>query len=88
MLYDIRKKLTPIAKLEDHSKEVCGLKWKLNGEVLASGGYYYYILLLKLSFLKGNDNKINIWNLKTLKKEASYTSHKGGVKALAWNPKA
>ena len=57
--HDVRKKNDIIQILNGHNKEVCSLKWNnnynnyLNGDYLLSGG---------------NDNLINLWDIKNLSK--------------------
>nr|CAG8473425.1 6731_t:CDS:2 [Entrophospora candida] len=50
--------------------EVCGLKWRSDGEQLASGG--------------NNDNKVNIWDAKSSIPKFTKTDHKAA--AIAWCP--
>ena len=68
---DIRVRRDFSAKLLEHSQEICGLKWSLDEQYLASGG---------------NDNKVGVWsnNGQLISK---YTDHRAAVKALAWSPK-
>lgn len=46
--HDVRVAKHHIGTLLSHTQEVCGLKWSLDGKLLASGG---------------NDNVVNIWPL-------------------------
>ena len=63
--------------LRAHNQEVCGLKWSLSGQQLASGG---------------NDNLLHIWDVSMLHNGTASTylhrfnDHKAAVKALAWCP--
>ncbi|XP_043830730.1 fizzy-related protein homolog [Dromiciops gliroides] len=57
--------------LQCHRQEVCGLKWSIDNELLASGG---------------NDNTVLVWNLHSLRPVHRYTKHVAAVKALAWSP--
>lgn len=54
----------------EHNQEICGLKWSLDEQMLASGG---------------NDNKIGVWSAggQLLNR---FTDHRAAVKALAWSP--
>lgn len=55
-----------------HFGEICGLNWNPNGYQLASGG---------------NDNLINIWDLRNLKKpQCVIDEHKAAVRAIKWCP--
>ena len=55
-----------------HYGEICGLNWNLNGFQLASGG---------------NDNLINIWDIRNSRKPQSIIQeHKAAVRALKWCP--
>lgn len=45
--HDVRVARHKVMELVGHSGEVCGLKWRADGELLASGG---------------NDNVVNIWD--------------------------
>lgn len=45
--HDVRIARHRVAELVGHTGEVCGLKWRPDGELLASGG---------------NDNVVNIWD--------------------------
>lgn len=95
--HDVRDKKHIIHMLKAHRKEVCQLKWSLDGEYLASGG---------------NDNLVNIWEVNTSKTFSQLnleldnnenekgdkppydiynpkfclTQHSSAVKALAWSP--
>lgn len=63
--------------LQQHTQEVCGLKWSPDGRYLASGG---------------NDNVLNIWagNMTSYTTDSqplfTFTDHQAAVKALAWCP--
>ena len=66
-----------ITKMCANEQEVCGLKWSLSGQQLASGG---------------NDNLLHLWDAKMMTSGAptSYLQrlddHRAAVKALAWCP--
>ncbi|KAF2139919.1 uncharacterized protein K452DRAFT_289302 [Aplosporella prunicola CBS 121167] len=70
--HDVRVADHNVAELTGHSHEVCGLEWRSDGQMLASGG---------------NDNLVNIWDARNLM-EAKHTktNHHAAVKALAWCP--
>jgi cell division cycle 20-like protein 1, cofactor of APC complex len=67
---DIRIRRDYCSKLVEHSQEICGLKWSLDEQYLASGG---------------NDNKVGVWS-NSGQLINKYTDHKAAVKALAWSP--
>jgi len=70
--HDVRIKHHKIADLRGHSGEVCGLSWRGDGRVLASGG---------------NDNVVNLWDARvTAAPQHALTQHQAAVKALAWCP--
>ena len=54
-----------------HSQEVCGLKWNVDENKLASGG---------------NDNVVNVFDGCNKKPLLTMTEHKAAVKAMAWSP--
>jgi cell division cycle 20-like protein 1 (cofactor of APC complex) len=70
LLRDVRARRDFSFKLGEHSQEICGLKWSLDEQYLASGG---------------NDNKVAVWSAggQLLNK---FTDHRAAVKALAWSP--
>lgn len=62
------------AVLQGHEQEVCGLRWSINGQQLASGG---------------NDNLLHVWAAGAATGQAPslrLTAHSAAVKALAWCP--
>ncbi|KAI8770414.1 cell division cycle protein 20 [Biomphalaria glabrata] len=71
--HDVRIANHQVALLENHTQEVCGLKWSPDGRHLASGG---------------NDNLINIWSNQMSSAPPVYTltDHQAAVKAMAWCP--
>jgi len=69
--HDVRIADHVINKMEAHTHEVCGLKWSLNGQQLASGG---------------NDNKLCIWDVGQSTPRFDIQHHCAAVKALAWSP--
>ncbi|KZT20904.1 WD40 repeat-like protein [Neolentinus lepideus HHB14362 ss-1] len=77
--HDVRMPQHKVMELNGHTGEVCGLKWRADGELLASGA---------------NDNVVNIWDGRLgdvsegLRGHAKWTkrNHTAAVKALAWCP--
>ncbi|KAJ3716522.1 WD40-repeat-containing domain protein [Lentinula raphanica] len=77
--HDVRIQRHKVMELLGHSGEVCGLKWRSDGELLASGG---------------NDNVVNIWDGRLgdvgegARGSAKWTkrNHTAAVKGLAWCP--
>ncbi|XP_054707821.1 cell division cycle protein 20 homolog [Uloborus diversus] len=75
--HDVRVAEHHVGTLENHSQEVCGLRWSLDGRYLASGG---------------NDNLVNVWQseIGLGQTEAAplhtFNEHQAAVKALAWCP--
>lgn len=75
--HDVRTRDHKVALLQNHTQEVCGLKWSPDGRHLASGG---------------NDNLLNIWagvpgqaSFSTQPLH-SFNRHQAAVKAIAWCP--
>jgi cell division cycle protein 20 (cofactor of APC complex) len=68
---DVRISNHVVNKLENHTGEVCGLKWRHDGIQLASGG---------------NDNIVNIWDYRNSVPIYTKTAHNSAVKAIAWCP--
>lgn len=75
MHHDVRQRDHLISTINAHAQEVCGLKWSLDGQYLASGG---------------NDNMLQIWQSITGRNSSqpvySFNQHQAAVKALAWCP--
>ncbi|KAJ2547885.1 WD repeat-containing protein slp1 [Coemansia sp. RSA 1933] len=69
--HDVRVAKHKIAEMVAHSNEVCGLTWRSDGALLASGG---------------NDNLVNIWDARSSVPKFSKTQHTAAVRALAWSP--
>ncbi|KAJ3501588.1 hypothetical protein NLJ89_g9271 [Agrocybe chaxingu] len=77
--HDVRIPKHKVMELLGHTGEVCGLKWRSDGELLASGG---------------NDNVVNIWDGRLgdvgegARGSAKWTkrNHTAAVKAVAWCP--
>lgn len=68
---DVRIESHYVNKFEAHRQEVCGLKWNVEENKLASGG---------------NDNKLFIWDGLNTKPLYTFSSHTAAVKAIAWSP--
>lgn len=72
MLHDTRVvPVVPEKRLAGHRQEVCGLKWSPDHQHLASGG---------------NDNKLFVWNTRSVGPVQTYSEHLAAVKAIAWSP--
>ncbi|OSX58201.1 hypothetical protein POSPLADRAFT_1173606 [Postia placenta MAD-698-R-SB12] len=77
--HDVRVARHKVGELVGHQGEVCGLKWRSDGELLASGG---------------NDNVVNVWDGRVgdvtpgSRSAARWTkrNHVAAVKAIAWCP--
>ncbi|KAJ3292374.1 ubiquitin-protein transferase activating protein [Borealophlyctis nickersoniae] len=69
--HDVRMQNHKVAQLLHHESDVCGLKWRADGDVLASGG---------------NDNQVAIWDARTNTPRFTKGEHMAAVKALAWCP--
>ena len=80
--HDVRVARHKVMELLGHQGEVCGLKWRHDGELLASGG---------------NDNVLNVWDGRvgdvgtpaaSERSAARWTkrNHTAAVKAVAWCP--
>lgn len=68
---DVRVENHYVNKFESHKQEVCGLKWNVEENKLASGG---------------NDNKLFVWDGLNPKPLHQFTDHSAAVKAIAWSP--
>ncbi|TID30348.1 hypothetical protein CANINC_001050 [Pichia inconspicua] len=68
---DVREAAHYTKRLDAHTQEVCGLKWNLEEDKLASGG---------------NDNKLIVWEGLSNKPLYEFSEHKAAVKAIAWSP--
>ena len=68
---DVRVPDHHIKTLLSHRQEVCGLKWNLAQNQLASGG---------------NDNKLIVWDGLHDSPLHKFTEHTAAVKAIAWSP--
>eukprot|EP01018_Ginkgo_biloba_P016939 Gb_40984 [translate_table: standard] len=75
--HDVRIRDHIVQTYRGHEQEVCGLKWSLSGQQLASGG---------------NDNLLHIWDKSMASSNAAtqylhrLDEHCAAVKALAWCP--
>ncbi|KAJ1648869.1 WD repeat-containing protein slp1 [Dispira simplex] len=69
--HDVRVAEHKVGSLVGHTSDVCGLEWRADGAVLASGG---------------NDNLVNIWDARSHVPKFTKASHTAAVKALAWCP--
>ncbi|RKP26180.1 WD40-repeat-containing domain protein [Syncephalis pseudoplumigaleata] len=69
---DVRLAQHRTAELRNHTSDVCGLAWRHDSQVLASGG---------------NDNLVNLWDARSWS-APHYTksTHTAAVKALSWCP--
>ncbi|KAL7665622.1 Anaphase-promoting complex subunit 4-like WD40 domain-containing protein [[Candida] zeylanoides] len=68
---DVRVAEHYVNRFEAHKQEVCGLKWNVEENKLASGG---------------NDNKLFVWDGLNPQPLHSFTEHTAAVKAIAWSP--
>ncbi|KAI8146608.1 WD40-repeat-containing domain protein [Fennellomyces sp. T-0311] len=69
--HDVRAAQHKVSELDGHEDEVCGLEWRPDGMMLASGG---------------NDNIVHLWDARSTKPKYTKTNHSGAVKAIAWCP--
>ncbi|KAI9330120.1 WD40-repeat-containing domain protein [Pilaira anomala] len=69
--HDVRMAKHTVKELYGHQDDVCGLTWRWDGELLASGG---------------NDDTVNIWDSRGATPKFTKTNHSGAIKALAWCP--
>ena len=65
--HDVRIANHKVAELLGHTSEVCGLQWRPDGALLASGG---------------NDNLVQIWDARSSTPKMTKTSHMAAVKVL------
>ncbi|QPG75659.1 hypothetical protein FOA43_003017 [Brettanomyces nanus] len=68
---DVREPAHYMKRLEYHKQEVCGLRWNVEENKLASGG---------------NDNKLFVWDGVEDRPLYKFTEHQAAVKAIAWSP--
>ncbi|OLY77912.1 WD repeat-containing protein slp1 [Smittium mucronatum] len=69
--HDVRVANHKVGELYGHSGDICGLKWRPDGALLASGG---------------NDNLVNIWDIRSSIPKFTKTNHTAAVKAIDWCP--
>ncbi|KAJ8326784.1 hypothetical protein BDV3_001425 [Batrachochytrium dendrobatidis] len=69
--YDMRIATALVKRHEGHRQEVCGLKWNANSKTLASGG---------------NDNMLNVWDVRMDEPLLRYKEHTAAIKAISWCP--
>ncbi|KAJ1977046.1 WD repeat-containing protein slp1 [Dimargaris xerosporica] len=70
--HDVRVANHKVAELHGHSSEVCGLAWRPDGAGLLASG--------------GNDNVVNIWDIRSQVPKFTKANHTAAVKAVAWCP--
>ena len=68
---DVRMPEPYFERLQTHTQEVCGLKWNVDENKLASGG---------------NDNIVNVYDGTAAQPTLTLTEHTAAVKAMAWSP--
>lgn len=68
---DVRVPEHYFRRLTSHKQEVCGLKWNVEDNQLASGG---------------NDNKLFVWDKCESTPLYKFSDHCAAVKAISWNP--
>ncbi|SMN22630.1 similar to Saccharomyces cerevisiae YGL003C CDH1 Cell-cycle regulated activator of the anaphase-promoting complex/cyclosome (APC/C) [Maudiozyma saulgeensis] len=68
---DVRMPDPFFERLETHTQEVCGLKWNVEENKLASGG---------------NDNIVNVYDGTSRTPTVVFQEHTAAVKAIAWSP--
>lgn len=70
--HDVRQRDSITRSLDKaHSAQVCGLSWRQDSALLASGG---------------NDNVVKVWDRRTSVAKMRKENHRAAVKALAWCP--
>lgn len=65
--HDVRIENHKTQELLGHCAEVCGLSWKSDGQLLASGG---------------NDNLVNIWDIRSSLPKMTKSNHRAAVKVV------
>ncbi|KXS20184.1 cell cycle regulatory protein [Gonapodya prolifera JEL478] len=68
---DTRDKSDYFRTLYGHKQEICGLKWNVDDQMMASGG---------------NDNQLLIWDKFEATPRHILAAHSAAVKAIAWSP--
>ncbi|PKI82457.1 WD repeat-containing protein slp1 [Malassezia vespertilionis] len=70
--HDVRQRDSITRSLERaHGAQVCGLTWRADSALLASGG---------------NDNVVKVWDRRTSVAKMRKENHNAAVRALAWSP--
>ncbi|XP_071707933.1 cell division cycle 20.5, cofactor of APC complex-like [Rutidosis leptorrhynchoides] len=72
--HDVRVRNSLVSCVKAHRSQVCGLKWSMTGNLLASGG---------------DDSVVYIWEVSRMNSARfvhRFTNHVAAVKALAWCP--
>lgn len=78
--YDVRVQNCTLRCYRGHREEVCGLKWSLSGQKLASGGRDHLLHIWDISMASANHPPSqNQWLHR-------FSDHTAAVKALAWCP--
>lgn len=65
--HDVRMANHTVRQLYGHADDVCGLKWRWDGQSLASGG---------------NDNTVNIWDARSTEPTHQKRQHTGAIKVI------
>jgi cell division cycle 20, cofactor of APC complex len=65
--HDVRIANHKVMEMNGHTSEVCGLQWRLDGAMLASGG---------------NDNLVQIWDSRSSIPKMTKTNHNAAVKVI------
>ena len=65
--HDVRIANHKVLEMNGHTSEVCGLQWRLDGAMLASGG---------------NDNQVQIWDSRSSIPKMTKTNHNAAVKVI------
>ncbi|KAK0537204.1 WD repeat-containing protein slp1 [Tilletia horrida] len=70
--YDVRQRdAVTRNRAKAHGSQVCGLEWRADGQLLASGG---------------NDNVVKVWDRRSTSFMFRKDNHNSAVKALSWCP--
>lgn len=69
--HDVRIVEHKVSSFMLHESDICGLRWRSDGLVLASGG---------------NDNQVAVWDFRSSVPIMTKSDHIAAVKALAWCP--
>ncbi|ANB12817.1 Cdh1p [Sugiyamaella lignohabitans] len=68
---DVRVADHYVTRLSGHRQEVCGLRWNVEENLLASGG---------------NDNKLMVWDGLNTEPLHKFQAHEAAIKAISWSP--